>query len=258
MEPFRQARLDLQLTKPLLLTVIAKQLHLNAGPSRDELLSWATSFGDVDGIYLALDSSSRSKQIKDAGTLSGALRFIRALRLNDMEVHVGYCGIEGLLYSIADATSVTVGSYENLRSFSTLRLETQENSVRRAPRSRVYSGRLLQWVEDIYMEPLRQLMPNWQLLFDDSPYKGYLLDPSTSLNFQRSEIYKHYFFIFSQQIAELPHLAGRREYVRTHVLNAMQLFEEIGAADVFLDPDSDGSHLPSWLNALAMFEAQPE
>ena len=106
-EPFRQARLDLHLTKPLLLTVIAKRLHLEAGSSRDALLSWATSFGDVDGIYLVLDSGSRSKQIKDPEFLSGTLRFIRALRLNDMEVHVGYCGIEGLLYSTADATSVT-------------------------------------------------------------------------------------------------------------------------------------------------------
>ena len=257
-EPFRQARLDLHLTKPMLLTLIAKRLHLEDGLSRDELLSWATGFGDVDGIYLVLDSGSRSKQIKDAGFLSGTLRFVRALRLNDMEVHVGYCGIEGLLYSIADATSVTVGSYENLRSFSTLRLETQENTPRRGPRPRVYSGQLLQWVEDIYLEPLRQLVPDWQLLFDDSPYKEYLLNPSSSLNFQRSEIYKHYFFVFSRQIAELPQLAGRGEYIRAQILNAIQFFEQIGAANVFLDADSDGSHLPSWLNALAMFEGQSE
>ena len=134
-----------------------------------------------------------------------------------MEVHVGYCGIEGLLYSVADATSVTVGSYENLRSFSTLRLETQEDKPRRAPRSRVYSGRLLQWVEDVYLGPFRKLVPDWQLLFDDSPYKEYLLDPSSSLNFQRSEIYKHYFFIFSRQVAALPQLAGRPEHIRAHV-----------------------------------------
>ena len=258
-EPFRQARIDLNLNKPMLLTVIAKQLHLEAGPSRDDLLSWATGFGDVDGIYLVLDSDSRSKQIKDPVFLAGALRFIRALRLNDMEVHVGYCGIEGLLYSIANPTSVTVGSYENLRSFDPLRLETQESGARRRPpRPRVYSGRLLQWVEDVYVGPIRQLMPNWEALFDDSPYKSYLLDPSTVLNFQRSEIYKHYFFIFSQQIAGLPQLAGRAEHVRAHVLSARHLFDEIESANVVLDADSDGSHLTSWLNALAMFEAQPE
>ncbi len=116
-EPFRQAKLDLHFTKPLLLTVIAKQLHLDAGSSHDELLSWATGFEDVDGIYLVLDSVSRSKQVKNPEFLSGTLRFVRALRSNDMEVHVGYYGIEGLLYSIAGATSVTVGSYENTPVF---------------------------------------------------------------------------------------------------------------------------------------------
>ena len=257
-EPFRQARLDLHLTKPMLLTVIAKQLHLVAGTSRDELLTWATGAEDVDGIYLVLDNVPGSKQIKDPGFLSDALRFVRALRLNDMEVHVGYCGIEGLLYSVADATSVTVGSYENLRSFSTLRLETQENTPRRGPRPRVYSGRLLQWIEDVYLEPLRQMVPNWQSLFNDSPYKSYLLNPTTALNFQRSEIYKHYFFTFAQQIAELPQLSGRQEHIRAQILNAIQLFEQINGAGVFLDENSDGSHLPSWLNALGMFEAQPE
>lgn len=257
-EPFRQARSDLHLTKPLLLTIIARRLHLDRGSTRDELLSWATSFGDIDGIYLVLDGRSRSKQVKDAELLAGALRFIRALRLNDMEVHVGYCGIEGLLYGVADATSVTVGSYENLRSFSILRLESQEGGPRRAPRPRVYSGRLLQWIEDIYLAPLRQLVPDWQLLFDESPYRNYLLDPSNALNFQRSEIYKHYFYSFSRQIGRLPGLGGRPGYLREQVRNAGGLFDRIARANVLLDADSDGSHLASWWNALAMFEDQPE
>ena len=257
-EPFRQARLELHLAKPLLLTVIAKRLHLDVGSARDELLSWMTGFGDVDGIYLILDGGSRAKQIKDAEFLSGALRFIRALRLNDMEVHVGYCGVEGLLYSIADATSVTVGSYENLRSFNIQRFVSQENGTRRGPRPRVYSGRLLQWIEDIYLGPLRQLVPDWQLLFDDSPYRDYLLDPSSALNPQRAEIYRHYFFSFSRQIRQLPGLGARSAHLRARVRDAMGLFEQIGAANVFLNPDSDGSHLPSWLNALAMFEGRPE
>jgi hypothetical protein len=36
------------------------------------------------------------------------------------------------------------------------------------------------------------------------------------------------------------------------------LFNAISASGIFLDADSDGSHLPAWLNALAMFEADPE
>jgi hypothetical protein len=257
-EPFIEAKTELELNQPLLLTLIVKPLHLDPSMLRDELLSWATSYESVAGIYLLFDNDFYSKQIKDPAYLAGAMRFVRALRLNDLEVHIGYSGLEGLLLSVADPTSVSVGSYENLRSFGTLRLETREPGVRRGPRGRIYSGRLLQWIEDTYVPALRQLTPDWRDLIDDSPYKEYLLDPNSALNFQRSEIYKHYFPLFSQQVAALPALAQRAEHLRARLHEALGLFELIRASGVFLDSDSDHSHLPAWLNALAMFEAQPE
>lgn len=257
-EPFIKAKDELGLTQRLLLTVIAKPPHIEPGIVRDELLSWATSYEDVSGIFLILDNSFYSKQIKDPEYLADTLRFVRALRLNDLEVHIGYSGIEGLLYSVADPTSVSVGSYENLRSFGTLRLETRESRVQRPPRPRVYSGRLLQWIEDTYLLPLRELTPNWTDLFDDSPYKEYLLDAKSSLNFQRSELYKHYFLLFYEKAVSLPVVQQRAQHIRQMALDALDLFEGIKASGVFLDPDSDGSHLPAWLNALAMFERQPE
>jgi len=259
LEPFVKAKYELGLTNPLLLTVITKPLHLESGMPRDELLSWATSYAEVSGIYLILDNNFHSKQIKDPKYLAGALRFIRALRLNDLEVHVGYSGLEGLLLSVADPTSVSVGSYENLRSFDISRLVTREpGSQQYGPRPRVYSGRLLQWIEDTYLPPLRELTPDWKDLFDDSPYKEYLLDSEISLNFQRSELYKHYFLLFSEQIAALPAVQDRAQYIKELVMDAMALFEQIEASGVFLDPNSDRSHLPAWLNALAMYQRQPE
>ena len=257
-EPFLEAQHELGLVQPLLLTIIAKPLHIEPGMLRDELLSWATGYQEVTGVYLMFDNNFHSKQIKDAGYLAGALRFVRALRLNDLEVHLGYCGLEGLLLSVADPTSASVGSYENLRSFGTLRLETREPGVRRGPRARIYSGRLLQWIEDTYLPPLRELTPHWPDFVDDSPYKEYLLNPNSSLSFQRSEIYKHYFRVFSQQVAALPAVPDRAEHLRERVTEALGLFDLIRASGVFLDPDSDHSHLPAWLNALAMFEARPE
>ncbi len=101
-------------------------------------------------------------------------------------------------------------------------------------------------------------MPDWRDYFDDSPYKDYLLDPHSFLSFQRSEIYKHYFFIFSRQIEALPAVPQRAGYLSGRVTEALELFEQIRAARVFLDSDSDYSHLPGWLNAIAMFQEQPE
>ena len=139
-EPFLEAARELRLERPLLLTIIAKSLHIEPGPQRDELLTWATRYGAVAGIYLIFDSDFYSKQIKDPGYLADALRFIHALRENDLEVHIGYAGLEGLLFSVADATSVSVGSYENLRSFGTLRLEIREPAPRRGPQPRNLLG----------------------------------------------------------------------------------------------------------------------
>lgn len=258
LDPFVRARDELGLTEPLLLTIIAKPLHLEFGMPRDELLSWATSCPEISGIYLIFQNNSRSKQIKDPQFLAGALRFIRALRLNELEVHMGYSGLEGLLFSVADPTSVSVGSYENLRSFSVSRLRTQERKGQQGPRPRVYSGLLLQWIEDTVLPPLRELVPDWRDLFDDSPYKEYLLDSESALNFQRRELYKHYFLVFSQQVAMLPAVPDRAPHIRELVMSALALFDKIETSGIFLDSNSDSSHLPVWLNALAMYQRRPE
>jgi hypothetical protein len=256
--PFIEAHREAGLTQPLLLTVIAKPLHLEPGIVRDELLTWCTNYEGIAGVYLVFDNAFYTKQIKDPGYLAGQMRFINALRQNGLEVHVGYSGLEGLVLSVADPTSVSMGSFENLRSFGVLRLETREKTTRRGPRARVYSGRLLQSIEDTMLPPLRELVPRWTELFDDSPYKDYLLDPETSLSFQKSEVYKHYFYVFARQVHELPAVQERVSYWEQRATEAIAAFEGIRGAGVYLDSDSDQSHLPAWLNALAMFRARPE
>lgn len=257
-EPFLCASDNLGLSTPLLLTLIVKPFQLEKGVSRDEILSWATSFSEISGIYLILENQFSSKMIKDPAYLSGAMRFIKVLRDNDLEVHLGYTGAEGLLYSIPDATSASIGSYENLRSFDISRLMTLENEERRGPRPRIYSAKLLQWIVDTSIPALRELMLNWQSLFDYTKYKDYLLDSQTSLNFQRSEIYKHYFLLYSSQIKSLPRVSERPDHIKKLIHNSLALFEQINTSGVFLDSDSDGSHLAPWINAITMFERNPE
>jgi hypothetical protein len=257
LDTFVNARKELGFNEPLILTVIAKEIHLELEPGyiRDELLTWVTSESDISGVYLIFDNNFQTKQIKDADYLYKALLFIQALRYNNLEVHIGYSGIEGLLYSIADPTSISVGSYENLRSFNLRRFQTLERRGHRGPNPRIYSGDLLQWIEDSYLPPFRKLVPDWTTLFNYSPYREYLLDEESELNFNRRELYKHYFYIFSDQIAELPPVNQRPNHIRDVVHGALSRFEFIRENNVFLDANSDGSHLPAWLNALAMYES---
>lgn len=252
--PYIDAMDELGLANPLLLTIIVKPFQLALGPDRDEILTWATSFSGIHGIYLILENQFTSKQIKDPGFLCGAMRFIKALRDNGLEVHLGYTGNEGILYSIADPTSVSIGTYENLRSFDISRLMTLENSERRGPRPRIYSAKLFQWIVDTSIPPLSELYENWRDLFDDSKYKDYLLNPENSLSFQRSEIYKHYFQLYSGQVKSLPVLFDRPAYLKEKLQVSLDLFSQIRDSGVLLDTDSDGSHLVPWINAINMFE----
>ena len=248
-EPFIDAYKDLGIASPLLLTVIAKPQHLAPGPEQEELLTWATSFSEIMGVYLIFEHHFASKQIKDAAYLLECLSVISELRANRMEVHVGYVGAEALLFALARPTSVAMGSYENLRSFDIGRMrESSAEEVRRAPRARIYSRRLLQSVEDTYLPALRDLVGNLDLLFGGSPYTEVLL--KTKLNFQRSEIYKHYFYVLGQQLRNLGATTDPAGHLRGVIGEAMEEFNHIRDAGVVLDAQSDGSHLAPWLSVV--------
>ncbi len=257
LEPFISEHSRIQDAPPLLLTVIVKPIQLEDELLRSELITWITNYPELRGVYLIFDNDFYSKQIKDPEYLSNQLLFIHYLRQNGLEVHVGYTNTEGYLLSIADPTSVTVGAYENLRSFGTQRLETREPGTQQGPTPRIYSSKLFQWIPNTSLPPMRRLIPDWQSLFDESPYNEYLLNPSSRLNFNRKEIYKHYFFIFSRQAEELPaDLQLRTSFVVEKVKMALENFERISNHNVFLDSNSDGSHLPSWMNAISIYNSE--
>lgn len=64
-------------------------------------MNWITGHQHVDGVYLILKITLHPKQIKDFDYLLDALRFIKILKDNQMEVHLGYTNTEALLYSVA-------------------------------------------------------------------------------------------------------------------------------------------------------------
>lgn len=241
--------------KKVLCTLIVKDYQLKTQEHFDEALSWATSLQDISGFYLIFEDNSTSKQIKDIDFLYNALRFIKHLKLNDYEVIVGYCNNEGLLYSLADVDIVTVGVYENLRSFDIKRFTTIEKSEMRGPNPRVYSSKLNQWIDYNYLAALKRLYANYSTLFDDSPYKPEMFVPEYNWHFQKKEPYMHYFCSYSAQIKALPtSISERIPFLKQKLLDSIQLFDDIANSGVRLDSDSDGSHLNLWLNVIAMYE----
>jgi hypothetical protein len=254
--PFCDYVKEIKVKKKILLSVIVKSIMLSDEEKRNEVLNWITSHQSIDGVYLIFENNFQSKQIKDFEYLLNALRFIKVLKENEMEVHLGYTNTEALLYSIAMPDSVTVGAYENLRSFGIKRFKDLENGPMRSPNARLYSSKLLQWIDYKYIQAMEKLIPEYSTYFDDSEFKPLMFKPEFKWHFSKSEPYKHYFYVFNTQIKDLSLTQeGRILNLKDQIKNALSLFKRI-ENNVLLDDDSDGSHLPTWFNVINAFQKE--
>lgn len=252
--PFLEYKESKNIKSPFLLTVVVLQSVLMDEDLRDELLGWMTGIQNIAGFYLIFDNKFHAKQIKDFDYLRYALSFINILKANQFEVHIGYANTEGLLYSVAMPDSISMGSYENLRNFRISRFEVSEKKKMRSPNPRLYSSKLMQWIEYNYIQSMRQMIPNYEILFDKSEFSPLMFTPSYNWHFNKPELYKHYFEVFSKQIKELPPTQTERlNYLQEHIKIAISLFKKINEK-ILLDEDSDGSHLPIWYNVLSDFK----
>lgn len=253
--PFCEYIREKNIKKKTLLSVIVKAIMLIDEEKRNETLNWITG-QNVDGVYLIFEDSFTTKQIKDFDFLLNALLFIQILKNNGMEVHLGYNNTEALLYSIAMPDSVSIGSFENLRSFGIKRFQDLENGPMRGPRARLYSSCLLQWVDYQYIGAFKRLIPGFENFFDESEFKPLMFKPEFNWHFLKSEPYKHYFYVFNRQIKGLPKSQiDRIENIKAQIKNALALFKKIEES-VLLDEDSDGSHLPTWFNVINAFQKE--
>lgn len=253
-QPFCDYVKENKIDKKILLSVIVKAIMLTDEEKRNEVLNWITGHQEITGVYLIFENNFTSKQIKDFEYLLNALRFIKVLKDNLLEVHLGYNNTEALLYSVAMPDSVTIGSYENLRSFGIKRFQDLENGPMRSPNARLYSSHLLQWLDYKYIQAMETLIPDYAMYFDDSEYQPLMFTPEFKWHFAKPEPYKHYFYIFDRQIKSLPEKQDNRiEELKSMIKNALNLFKRI-ENDVLLDDDSNGSHLPTWFNVINAFQ----
>ena len=254
--PFLEYKEKNKIDVPFLLTVVVRQAVLSDEASRDELLNWMTGIQGIRGFYLVFDNNFPTKQIRDFDYLRNALFFIHVLKANQLEVHIGYTNTEGLLYSAAMPDSVSMGSYENLRNFRISRFEVVEKGKMRSPNARLYSSKLLQWVEYNYIQSMRQMLPDYEEMFDDSQYRPLMFTPTFQWHFNKPELYKHYFEVFSNQIGNLPDVQSERiDSLLSQIIAASNRYQQIKRR-VLLDEDSGDAHLPIWYNVLNDFKSR--
>lgn len=239
------------------LTVILNNTKLIDDETRDSMLDWLTGLTEIDGFYLLFDIKRTTKQIKDPEVLAEALFVINVLKRAGKKVIIGYTNTEGILYSIANPDAITCGSYENLRNFSmTLkRFSPEEKKQQHGPNARLYSALLYQWIEYPYIAVIKQLYPHLKEIFPDSKYRPLMFTPTFKWNFQKSELYKHYFIEFYKQVSVLSSNLGlRKSELIVSIKKSLNIYSEMNTAGILFDGDSDGSHLIQWINAVSIFE----
>ena len=252
--PFLKALQEKNITKPIFLTLPVTSHMITSSTYRKTLLNWATSYHEFSGIYLCIDKGENEKQVLSKKLIVCCLDLITSLKDADLDVLVGYCNTEGLIYLLAGDVDITFGSYENTRMFSVDKFVVTDEE-RRGPKPRIYVSSLLNWIQFNSAKDIKKENANlWDKIYNGNKteYADQTFQQATEPTFNQPPLYKHHFLAFNRQFQELNKLdrIGRYETLKKWILNAIELNKSIERLPYLLDQHSKGGHLPNWLEAI--------
>jgi hypothetical protein len=239
--------------KPVLLQLVLNELMIKDEEYISDILNWVTGI-KVGGIYLIVEKSSISKQVKDSELLLALLDIVASLKEAGLTVVLGYLNTESLLLSLANPDVVAIGAYENLRSFDIKAFQELEKGPMRGPNPRLYMSQLMQWVEYPYVGMLKRLFPNGEI-FDHTKYQVEMFKKTFNWHFMKSELYKHHFLVITEQLKRLSKVEGKERFNLFSQMaeNAIERYNELLAKGLVFDSNSDGSHLYIWLTVANLY-----
>lgn len=235
------------LTLPLTIAMVRDERY------RTSLLNWVTSYPEIDGIYLLVNFEERTKQVHDYDKLFSYVSFVRELVQADLDVICGYSNLEGLILSMFDIWGVTIGAYENTRSFSIDKF-IDDDKIQMGPAPRIYLPGLLNWVRyDTAKEIMEDCPHLWDKVYVPTPEADKVLSEAKPPHFTQAPLYKHYFRLAYGEYSDLLSVAPaqRHKILSQRVEVAIQLHQEIEAEGVqFFDENCRGGHLTGWRRLL--------
>lgn len=241
-----------QTLKPVFITAIITESMLKNDETIDYYLNLLTSDLRVNGIYLIPKIDRTNKRITNMDSIFRLMRLINILKDNDLEVHVGYTDIDSIILTLASPNGLSFGAYENSRHFSIKRFLPSKRSG--SPKARMFSAKMLQWIDTDYINPIHQLLPNADNIFEKNQYYDPNFRDSYNWNFQKKEIYYHYYLSFATLIDGLPDTYDDRYDYLVGLLNeATELYTMFNAHGIILDANSSGDHISNWLTVLNMY-----
>jgi serine/threonine protein kinase len=256
LHPFLKAAQEVKLNKPLIMTLPLTAHMIKSPEYRVKILNWITKYPEISGVYLfASSENDELKQIQSEPFLSSYLDFLKEIRDADLEVIIGYCNTEGLLYSMIEGCDITFGTFENTRSFSIDKFVINEDE-KRGPAPRIYLPGLLNWVRFSQAVIIKRDAPElWKKAYIPTTYGDTKLEAAVEPHFSQPELYRHHCVTYANQVKELALLTPiqRYETLRAWIKNAMELNEAIADIPFDLEKHGRGDHLQAWLDAANSF-----
>ena len=207
--------------------------------------------GKVKAIYLILVSDVEPRrELSDSNALRGMMQLIHALKRNGMEVLVGFCSSDVLLWKAAGATSCATGKFFNLRRFTKSRFEEPKGG----------GGQLPYWIEEAIFaycrEPDVLRLKEADILTGGAgnPHSQTILDAIQQGEPWLKHSWCHYLFWFANVEARL---SNSPDLADTLLKTAEDNWRRLGDDEIGIlmeESRNDGSWIRPWRIALREFK----
>ncbi len=222
-------------------------------PDRSLEISSILSASPCDQMYVVFGGTADPRrELMEVESIKGAMRLISALSSASIDVIVGFCSSDVVLWKAAGASSCATGKFFNLRRFTSSRFEEPSGG----------GGQLPYWFEESLLAFLRESdlvrIKDRDLLSEASlrnPFGQRILEQFSSQPGSPwlGTSWRQFLFWFSdfENRCESGEVDPRRLLSDTE--NRWRALED---ADVLMEePRNDGAWLRPWRRALAEFEA---
>jgi hypothetical protein len=215
-----------------------------------EMIASILSQTDGESIYLILRSDIEPRrELSDSDSLTGVMKLIRLLKDTEINVFVGFCSSEFVLWKYAGAEMLATGKFFNLRRFTSSRFDEPSGG----------GGQLPYWFEKNLMAYLREgdliRLKNENMLHPDyrnNPFSLAILDHlekepgSAWLGLS----WKNYLYTFADMEKSLT-----TEEVKQLLINAEDNWRKLDDKNILMEElRNDGAWIRLWRIALNSFD----
>jgi hypothetical protein len=239
------------------LTLPLSFLNLQNIDNIRNILSVATDKNiQFDGYYIVPEPRLTYKQklCLDYDYLENLYYTFKLLKKNGFKIIYGYANWDALLFSaLVELDYVTIGTYENLRSFKLSRFTDKVSGGN--SKGAYFSGKLLNFIKAEELPKFKRkaaldLIKNEHNIFSDI----ILSDTFLWTSMHKPEIQKNYLLEISNlltKVSSYPETKDRVKYLYHKIKKAIELYKTIYEKGVYLETESSDYHLETWLTFLA-------